>query len=68
MTVLSAAGGYLLIALFGALMIGLTYVLSREERWRHTGVGFQDQLPFERHGAVAGRNHPCLYLPGAVVV
>lgn len=40
MTVLSTAAGYLLIVLFGALMIGLTYVLSRESRWRHTGVGF----------------------------
>ena len=48
MTVLSQAGGYLLIALFGIAMVGVTWVISRDRRWKHTGVGF----------LVAGREVP----------
>ncbi len=40
MTVISQPAGYVLILVFGLVMVGLTYLLSRERRWKHTGVGF----------------------------
>ncbi len=40
MNVISQPAGYVLIVVFGLVMVGLTYVLSREKRWKQTGVGF----------------------------
>lgn len=40
MKVLSQTEGYLLVFLFGAVMVGLTWLVSRNPRWRQTGVGF----------------------------
>lgn len=40
MTVLSEFQGYLLILLFGIGMIAITWLVSRDPRWKHTGVGF----------------------------
>jgi len=48
MNVLTQAEGYLLIALFGIVMVAVTWVVSRDPRWKHTGVGF----------LVAGREVP----------
>jgi Na+/proline symporter len=48
MTVLSEFQGYLLILLFGIGMIAITWLVSRDPRWKHTGVGF----------LVAGREVP----------
>lgn len=48
MTLLSPAAGYILLAVFGAAMFTITCVVSRNPRWRHSGVGF----------LVAGRDVP----------
>ncbi|MCP4546094.1 MAG: hypothetical protein GY835_06485 [bacterium] len=40
MTVLSQGGGYLLIVIFGVVMVGLTLLVSRDPRWKTTGAGF----------------------------
>ena len=48
MTILSQFQGYILVLLFGAVMIGVTWFISRDSRWKHTGVGF----------LVAGRKVP----------
>lgn len=46
MSILDQRDGYVLIALFGLTMIAITWFISMDKRWRHTGVGF----------LVAGRN------------
>jgi len=48
MNILSPTEGYILIALFGLMMVAVTYVVSRDRRWMSTGVGF----------LVAGREVP----------
>lgn len=48
MDVLSQTHGYILIVLFGAGMVVLTWFVSRDPRWKHTGMGF----------LVAGRDVP----------
>jgi len=48
MELLSQQAGYIMIAAFGAVMILLTWLVSRNPRWRQTGVGF----------LVAGREVP----------
>lgn len=48
MAVLSTMQGYLLIVLFAAAMLAITYFVSRDRRWKSTGVGF----------LVAGREVP----------
>jgi len=40
MPVLTTTQGYILIAIFGLAMLAITYVVSREKRWKTTGVGF----------------------------
>ncbi len=40
MNVLSHSQGYLLIAVFGLVMLAVTWFVSRSRRWRHTGAGF----------------------------
>ena len=40
MNIISQFEGYVLIALFAVLMIALTVVVSRDKRWKQTGVGF----------------------------
>lgn len=40
MNVLTQMQGYVLVILFGAVMVGLTWIISRDRRWKHTGVGF----------------------------
>lgn len=48
MSVLTQSEGYLLVLVFGIAMVGLTWLVSRNPRWRQTGVGF----------LVAGREVP----------
>ena len=48
MNILTAAQGYGLMAFFAVAMIAITYFVSRESRWKKTGVGF----------LVAGREVP----------
>ena len=48
MHILSTTQGFVLIALFGVAMIVITYLVSRERRWKTTSVGF----------LVAGREVP----------
>ena len=48
MNILSESQGYLLIIIFGLLMVLTTYLVSRNKSWRHTGTGF----------LVAGREVP----------
>lgn len=48
MSILTTTQGYVLIALFGVAMVAITYLVSREKRWKSTGVGF----------LVAGREVP----------
>jgi Na+/proline symporter len=48
MSVLTTTQGYILIAIFGIAMLGITYLVSGETRWKTTGVGF----------LVAGREVP----------
>jgi Na+/proline symporter len=48
MHVLSESGGYVLIVAFGLVMVVLTWFISLDPRWKHTGVGF----------LVAGREVP----------
>jgi urea-proton symporter len=40
MAVIPQYQGYLIIVLFALAMIGITYVVSRDPRWKHTGLGF----------------------------
>lgn len=40
MAILSQFEGYILILIFGLLMILLTLSISRGRKWKHTGVGF----------------------------
>lgn len=40
MNLITQANGYLLIAVFGIVMIAITYFISKDQRWRRTGVGF----------------------------
>jgi len=48
MNVISQSEGYLLLLIFGIFMFSLTWVISRERKWKYTGVGF----------LVAGREVP----------
>ena len=48
MNILTQSQGYLLITCFGLAMVGLTWIVSRDKRWKHTGTGF----------LVAGRDVP----------
>ncbi len=48
MNVLNQSQGYLMIVVFGLFMLLITYLVSRNKRWRQTGVGF----------LVAGREVP----------
>lgn len=40
MNILSQTEGYVLIVAFGFAMIAITWLVSKDQRWRHTGVGF----------------------------
>lgn len=40
MTLMSQPAGYVLMLVFGVVMVALTILLSRDRRWKHTGVGF----------------------------
>ncbi len=40
MNVLSQGQGYILIAVFGLAMVAITWLVSREKRWKTTGAGF----------------------------
>jgi Na+/proline symporter len=40
MNILSQGQGYILIAVFGLAMVAITWLVSREKRWKTTGVGF----------------------------
>jgi Na+/proline symporter len=40
MEVLTQSQGFILIAFFGVAMILLTWIVSRDPRWKHTGTGF----------------------------
>jgi len=48
MNVLTQTEGYILIAIFGIVMVAITFLVSRDRRWKSTGVGF----------LVAGREVP----------
>lgn len=48
MSVLSEVQGYILIVLFAATMLAITFLVSRDKRWKSTGTGF----------LVAGREIP----------
>lgn len=40
MTVLTKMEGFILIVAFAALLIGVTYLVSQDRRWKFTGAGF----------------------------
>lgn len=40
MNVLTQGQGYLLIVIFGVILVILTVILSRDRSWKHTSVGF----------------------------
>lgn len=40
MPILTQSQGYLLIAIFGAILVALTWFTSRDPRWGRTGAGF----------------------------